>query len=111
MLKFSKISCKHERSWCWYCYADGDSEFSQRAQYCPESVPKYPCLQETVFEKRWHNRVRIVVNAIDDLLGIYRVLRGVFPDKLYHSERKMTSFKQKKDHIVAEFGEKTSRNM
>jgi hypothetical protein len=23
-----------------------------RAQYCPESVPKYTCLQETVFEKR-----------------------------------------------------------
>jgi esterase/lipase len=41
-----------------------------RAQYCPESVPKYTCLQETVFEKRWHNRFRRVVNAIDDLLGI-----------------------------------------
>jgi 2,6-dihydroxypyridine 3-monooxygenase len=38
---------------------------------------------------------------------LYRVLRETFPDKLYHNERKMTSFKQKKNHIVVEFEENT----
>lgn len=36
---------------------------------------------------------------------LYRLLRDVFPDKLLHYERKMTSFEQKKDHIVVHFGE------
>ncbi len=39
---------------------------------------------------------------------LYRVLREIFPAKQYHNERKFTSFKQKKDHIVAEFGENTN---
>lgn len=38
---------------------------------------------------------------------LYRVLREIFPDKLYHNDTKMTSFKQKKSHVVAEFGENT----
>jgi 2-polyprenyl-6-methoxyphenol hydroxylase-like FAD-dependent oxidoreductase len=42
---------------------------------------------------------------------LYRVLRDIFHDKLYHKERKMTSFKQKKDHIVAESGENTNHEI
>jgi 2-polyprenyl-6-methoxyphenol hydroxylase-like FAD-dependent oxidoreductase len=42
---------------------------------------------------------------------LYRVLRDIFHDKLYHNERKMTSFKQKKDHIVAESGENTNHEI
>ena len=41
-----------------------------RAQYSPESVSKCTRLQKAVFEKRWHNRVRRAINAINDLLGI-----------------------------------------
>jgi hypothetical protein len=38
---------------------------------------------------------------------LYHMLREIFPDKLYHNERRMTRFKQKKNHIVTEFGENT----
>lgn len=34
---------------------------------------------------------------------LYRLLKDAFPDKLYHYERKMTSFEQKKDGIVVHF--------
>ncbi len=43
-------------------------------------VPKCTCLQKTVFEKRWHNRVRRAINAINDFLGItLSCVEGNFP--------------------------------
>jgi 2,6-dihydroxypyridine 3-monooxygenase len=34
---------------------------------------------------------------------IYRQLRNALPDKFYHNGKKLTSFEQNKDHVVAEF--------
>ncbi len=42
---------------------------------------------------------------------LYRVLRKIFPDKLYHNEIKMTGFKQKRSHIAAEFGQNTKHEI
>jgi hypothetical protein len=36
---------------------------------------------------------------------LYRLLKGAFPDTLYHNERKMTSFEQKNGDIIIHFGE------
>ncbi len=34
---------------------------------------------------------------------LYRQLRDVFPNELYHNESKMTSFEQKEDHVIVNF--------
>lgn len=34
---------------------------------------------------------------------IYRQLKNALPDKFYHNGKRLTSFKQNKDHVVAEF--------